>query len=231
VRCDIGVATHAFCADCREANIRFSVGYAQDETVREAILELPEDACVQEIDADGADRDGAWVAELTEHLDLSAWPAATRLIVRRERPHPDAQFTIFDQHGCRHTCFLTDQAGNDIVALELRHRRRARVEDRIREGKDTGMRNLPHRTCTHNQTWLELSLIVQDLLTWTKLTLLDGALAKAEPSGCVTGCCTSPAGSCATAAGATSDSRPTGPGRTLSLTHSTDCARSPRSPE
>ena len=181
VRADIGGATHAFCADCREANIRFSVGYALDETVRQAILELPETAWIQAIDADGTERDGAWVAELTEHLDLSAWPERSRLIVRRERPHPGAQFTIFDAHGYRHTCLLTDQAGEDIAELELRHRRRARVEDRIRAGKDTGMRNLPHHTFEHNQTWLELSLIAQDLLTWMKLTCLDGELANAEP--------------------------------------------------
>ena len=181
VRCDIGGATHAFTSDCREAGIRFSVGYALDETVRQAILDLPEAAWTQAIDAEREERDGAWVAELTEHLDLSAWPEGTRLICRRERPHPGAQFTIFDEHGYRHTCFLTDQAGQDIAALELAHRRRARVEDRIRSGKDTGMRNLPHHAFEHNQTWLETSLIAQDLLTWMKLTCLDDGLATAEP--------------------------------------------------
>jgi hypothetical protein len=180
-RTDIGGATHAFCADCREAGIRFSVGYELNDTVRAAILETPEGAWVQAIDADGEDRDGAWVAELTDHLDLSAWPEGTRLICRRERPHPGAQFQIFDEHGYRHTCFLTDQDGDDIAALELRHRGRARVEDSIRAGKDTGMRNLPHHAFEHNQTWLELSLIAQDLLTWTKLICLTGQLATAEP--------------------------------------------------
>jgi hypothetical protein len=181
VRADIGGATHAFTHDCREANIRFSVGYELSATARAAILELPESAWVQAIDGDGADRDGAWVAELTDHLDLSAWPAGSRLICRRERPHPGAQFQIFDEHGYRHTCFLTDQPGEDIAALELRHRGRARVEDSIRAGKDTGMRNLPHHAFEHNQTWLELSLIAQDLLTWMKLLCLTGELATAEP--------------------------------------------------
>ena len=181
VRADIGGATHAFTADCREANIRFSVGYELNDTVRQAILDLPETAWVQAINADGDDRDGAWVAELTEHLDVSGWPEGSRLIVRRERPHPGAQFTIFDEHGNRHTCFFTDQDGEDIAALELRHRGRARVEDRIRAGKDTGMRNLPHHAFEHNQIWLELSLIAQDLLTWTKLICLTGTLATAEP--------------------------------------------------
>jgi Transposase DDE domain group 1 len=181
VRTDSGGATHAFTADCRDAGIRFSVGYELNDSVRAAILALPEAAWVPAIDADGSQRDGAWVAELTDHLDLSAWPEGSRLICRRERPHPGAQFQIFDEHGYRHTCFLTDQEGEDMAALELRHRGRARVEDSIRAGKDTGMRNLPHHAFEHNQTWLELSLIAQDLLCWTKLTCLDGELAKAEP--------------------------------------------------
>jgi hypothetical protein len=161
--------------------IRFSVGYELNDTVRAVILELERTAWVQAINADGEDREGAWVAELTEGLDLSAWPEGSRLICRRERPHPGAQFTIFDEHGYRYTCFLTDQDGNDIAALELRHRGRARVEDSIRTGKDTGMRNLPHYAFCHNQTWLELSLIAQDLLAWTKLICLTGELARAEP--------------------------------------------------
>jgi hypothetical protein len=181
VRTDIGGQTHAFTADCRDAGIRFSVGYELTETVRAAILEVPESAWIQAINAGGENRDGAWVTELTDRIDLSAWPEGSRLVCRSERPHPGAQFTIFDEHGYRYTCFLTDQEGNDIAELELRHRGRARVEDCIRAGKDTGMRNLPHHAFEHNQTWLETSLIAQDLLCWTKLICLDGELATAEP--------------------------------------------------
>jgi hypothetical protein len=181
VRTDIGGCTHQFTSDCRDAGIRFSVGYELTETVRQAILGVPEAAWVQAINSAGAERDGAWVAELTDRLDLSAWPEGSRLICRSERPHPGAQFTIFDEHGYRYTCFLTDQDGNDIAVLELRHRGRARVEDSIRAGKDTGMRNLPHHAFEHNQTWLELSLIAQDLLCWMKLVCLQRELTKAEP--------------------------------------------------
>jgi len=99
VRTDIGGQTHAFTQDCRDAAIRFSVGYELGDTVRQAILELPETAWAHAINANGNDRDGAWVAELTEYLDLSWWPEGSRLICRRERPHPGAQFTIFDEHG------------------------------------------------------------------------------------------------------------------------------------
>jgi Transposase DDE domain group 1 len=180
-RADIGGATHAFTHDCRCAAIRFSVGYAIDERVRKAILALPESAWREAIDADGEVREGAWVAELSEQLDLCEWPEGTRLVCRRERPHPGAQFEIFDANGYRHTAFLTDQEEADITRLELRHRRRARVEDEIRTGKDTGMRNLPFGAFQANETWLELSLAAQDLLTWSKSLCLEGELAAAEP--------------------------------------------------
>jgi hypothetical protein len=121
------------------------------------------------------------VTELSDRIDLFAWPEGSRLICRSERPHPGAQFTIFDEHGYRYTCFLTDQDGENIAVLEVRHRGRARVEDSIRAGKDTGMRNLPHYAFEHNQTWLESSLIAQDLLCWMKLICLTGELATAEP--------------------------------------------------
>jgi hypothetical protein len=181
VRTDVGGASHQFTSDCREAGIRFTVGYPIDQAARDAILSVPETQWIQAVDGNGEDRDGAWVTEITGLVDLSAWPEGSRLIVRRERPHPGAQFTIFDEHGYRHTAFLTDQTDENIAMLEARHRQRARVEDYIRAGKDTGMRNLPHHAFTHNQTWLELSLIAQDLLCWTRQLCLQGPLALAEP--------------------------------------------------
>lgn len=183
VRCDGAGATHAFTNDCRLAGVSFSVGYELHDGVRQAIVKEPESAWAAAIETDGETREGAWVAELTGKVDLSAWPEGTRLIIRRERPHPGAQFTVFDSNGYRHTAFLTDTQDHDhdISALELRHRRRARVEDRIRTGKDTGMRNLPHHGFVTNELWLELSLMAQDLFAWTRLLVLDGDLAEAEP--------------------------------------------------
>jgi hypothetical protein len=181
VRTDTGGCSHEFIAACRETDIRYSVGYELDDRVRQAVVTVKESRWIEAIEPDGGPRDGAWVAEVSEHLDLSAWGQGARLIVRRERPHPGAQFTIIDEHGYRYTCFITDQADRDIAVLELRHRRRARVEDRIRTGKDTGMRNLPHHAFAHNQTWLEISLIAQELLCWMRLLCLDGHLALAEP--------------------------------------------------
>jgi Transposase DDE domain group 1 len=181
VRADIGGATHEFSRTCRDANIRFSVGYELTETVRQALLKLPEAAWEAAIDAEGERREGAWVTELTDHVELRGWPEGSRLIARRERPHPGAQLSFSDADGQRFTCFLTDQQDHDSPALELRHRRRARVEDRIRCAKDTGLENLPFHAFAHNEVWLELVLIAQDLFAWAQALILDDELALAEP--------------------------------------------------
>jgi hypothetical protein len=181
-RADIGGRTHAFTQDCRDAGIRFSVGYEVDERVRGAIAELPKSAWQSAIDGDGHVREGAQVTELTDRVELSGWPEGTRLIVRRERPHPGAQLSVFDcEAGYRHTAFITDQSDADVAALELRHRRRARVEDAIRVGKEAGMRKMPFAAFEHNEVWLEVSLLAQALLRWAALLCLEGKLALAEP--------------------------------------------------
>jgi hypothetical protein len=99
--------------------------------------------------------DGAWVAEVSALVDLSAWPVGTRLILRKQRPHPGAQLRITDVDGMRITGFFTNTAPGrtrtSARRLKLRHRCHARVEDRIRAAKDTGLRNLPHHDFAQNQ--------------------------------------------------------------------------------
>ncbi|MBV9807105.1 MAG: transposase, partial [Solirubrobacterales bacterium] len=114
-------------------------------------------------------------------MDRSAWPEGARLIVRRERPHPGAQLSFTDHDGYHFQAILTDQSDDDIVILERRHRQRARVEDRIRDDKDTGLAKLPFKEFALNQAWLEIVLLAHDLIVWTQALLLDGELAKAEP--------------------------------------------------
>jgi hypothetical protein len=121
------------------------------------------------------------VCELTGWLDLHTWPAGTRAICRREDAHPGAQLRFTDHDGHRFQAFLTDQPDPDLAGLELRHRQRARVEDRIRAAKATGLANLPFGRWCRNTVWLELVLAAQDLTCWTQALLLDGALATAEP--------------------------------------------------
>jgi hypothetical protein len=121
------------------------------------------------------------VCELTGRLDLHTWPPGTRAICRREDAHPGAQLRFSDHDGHRFQVFLTDQPDPDLSNLELRHRQRARVEDRIRAAKATGLQNLPFDRWRRNSVWLELVLAAQDLTVWTQALLLDGDLAVAEP--------------------------------------------------
>ena len=181
VRADSAGATHGLVDYCREANLRFSVGYELTEPVRAAILQIPEDAWVPALDQDGSVRENGEVAEITDRLDLSAWPERTRLIVRRERPHPGAQLSFTDHDGHRFQAILTDQPDADIAVLERRHRQRAHVEDRVRDDKDTGLAKLPFKEFALNEVWLEIVLLAHDLIVWTQALLLSGELAKAEP--------------------------------------------------
>jgi hypothetical protein len=181
IRCDSAGATHELLDFCRDARLRFSVGLDLTKTVRDAILALPETAWRPAIDADGEARDNGHVAELTDRLELSGWPSGSRVIVRRERPHPGAQLSFTDADGYRFQAILTDQPDGHIAVLERRHRERARVEDRIRAAKDSGLENLPFRDFDANAVWLELVLADQDLVFYAQTLCLDGELARCEP--------------------------------------------------
>jgi hypothetical protein len=100
--------------------------------VGEQILAVPEAAWTPAVNQDGQPRDGAWVTELTGLVNLDSWPEGTRLICRRERPHPGAQLSFTDLDGHRIQCFITDQPSPDFAALETLHRQHAEVEDRVK---------------------------------------------------------------------------------------------------
>ena len=181
VRSDSAGASTRLAWHLRERGVGFSVGMQIDAHLREAIAAQPEPAWTPAVDPDGQPRSGAEVGELTGWIDLHTWPEGTRAICRREDAHPGAQLRFTDHDGHRFQVFLTDQPDTDMTALELRHRQRARIEDRIRGAKATGLRNLPFDRWRRNSVWLELVLAAQDLLCWTQALLLDGHLAVAEP--------------------------------------------------
>jgi len=181
VRADSGGASHDFLDRVVSRGFRFSVGFDLTEPVREAILAVPEQAWRPALTQAGEPREGAAVAELALELEANGWPAGTRAICRRERPHPGAQLSFTDHNGYRFQVFITNQQGKRIERLEQLHRQHAVVEDRIRCGKDTGLRNLPFQKFAPNAAWLELALLGQDLLAWTQRLLLTGELARCEP--------------------------------------------------
>ena len=181
VRADIAGATRGLTDYCREANMRFSVGYELTETVHSAILEIPQDAWITALDHDGSERENGQVVEITDHVDLSSWPERSRLIVRHERPHPGAQLSFTDQDGYRFQAILTDQHDENLAVLECRHRQHAHVEDRIRDDKDTGLSKFPFKEFALNEVWLQIVMLAHDRIVWTQALLLTGELAKAEP--------------------------------------------------
>jgi hypothetical protein len=187
IRSDSAGCTHGFLTHIRSlrqdgVDTCFSVGVAITEPVREAIRQATD--WIPALDSDGDLRDGAEICEITGLPGAGGYPEGTRFIVRRERPHPGAQLSLFDTiEGMRHQVMATDTPpGNgSIQYLEARHRAHARVEDRIRTGKDTGFGRFPSRVFAINQAWLQLALTGIDLLAWTQHLLLDGELATAEP--------------------------------------------------
>jgi hypothetical protein len=183
VRTDSGGGTHDFLAWLAGPGRRlhYSIGMTITEDMHQAILTIPDRVWEPAYDARGQVRPGAWVAELTGLLDLSPWPAGMRVIVRKERPHPGAQLRFTDIGGHRVTAFATDTRTGQLADLELRHRRRARCEDRIRCAKDTGLRNLPLHGFDQNQIWCELVAMACELTAWMAMLALDGPARAWEP--------------------------------------------------
>jgi hypothetical protein len=172
-RSDSAGATHAFAAACREAGVWFSFGFPVDTRIQAIVDDVPDQCWEPAIQTGGGIREGAWVAEVTGMLDLSAWPEGSQVILRAERPHPGAQLRFTDADGHRITAFITDIPDGVIpgqtAGRELQHRQHARVEDRIREAKATGLRNLPCRGFAENTAWLHALLTATDLVCWAKI--------------------------------------------------------------
>ena len=181
-RVDGAGATHQFTQWCRDANIRFSVGGAVTQDVLTEALIIADRAWKQALGQDGSEDPDAWVCELTDRLQakLATWPAGTRLICRAVRLAAGVQLGFGQTDGFRYEVVLTDLPG-DIRDRDAFHRQHARVEDRIRDAKDLGLRNLPFRSFANNEVWLLLVQLAQDLLAWAQALLLTGQLAKAEP--------------------------------------------------
>ncbi|WP_407940231.1 transposase [Nocardioides acrostichi] len=164
------------------------MGFAVTQSLRGAIDRVPKRIWTPALDADGGVREDGDVAELTGLIDkdvLAKWPTGMRVIVRRERPHPGAQLSLFEERdGWRYQAFVTNTKTGQLAFLEARHRAHARVEDHIQHAKDTGLGRFPSREFAINQTWLALTMIAADLTAWTRLLALSGdakTLASCEP--------------------------------------------------
>jgi len=186
IRTDSAGATHAVLDWMSSQRLSYSVGFTLPDHTPDLLQRIPDHVWVPALDAHDEIRDGAWVAELTDLLDLTSWPAGMRVIARKERPHPGAQLRITDIDGHRVTAFATNTRtggpGTGLPDLELRHRRRARCEDRIRTTKDTGLRAFPLFDFAQNQIWCAIVALAAELTAWMQmLALTDHAARRWEP--------------------------------------------------
>lgn len=177
IRTDGGGGTQEYTKWLARRGVSYSVGFTLPASMPQIYRLIPAKAWQPALKTDEDLREGADVVELTDLLAfrglLAGWPDGMRVIVRRERPHPGAQLRFDDVDGYRLTAFATNMTRGQLATLELRHRRRARCEDRIRIAKDTGLRNLPLKGFAANQIWCAIVMLAADLIAWTQLIGFD----------------------------------------------------------
>lgn len=178
VRADTAGGTHEFLDYLHKRRLSYSVGFFVSDTAAAALDLIPDSAWTPAYNADGDVREGAWVAEASGLLDLTGWPDGIRVIVRKERPHPGAQLRLTDRDGLRITAFATNISRGQLPDLELRHRRRARCEDRIRNAKDTGLQNLPLHGFDQNRIWCAIVQLAMELTAWLQMLALHDTDAR-----------------------------------------------------
>jgi hypothetical protein len=178
IRTDAAGGTHEFVDWLHARKLSYSLGFTLPEDAVARLARIPATAWTPAYDDERTPRDGAWVAEATGVLDMTSWPAGMRVVVRKERPHPGAQLRFTDADGLRLTAFATNTARGQLPDLELRHRRRARAEDRIRAAKATGLSNLPLHGFAHNRIWAAIVALALEMTAWMQLLALTGHPAR-----------------------------------------------------
>lgn len=159
IRADGAGGTKDFTTWAHRRGLQYSVGFTLAGNTPDLLRRIPEEVWAPAYDAGGKVRPGADVAELTGLLTLTGWPPGMRVVARRERPHPGAQLRFEDVDGYRITAFATNTPRFQLADLELRHRRRARAEDRIR-------------------IWCQLVVMAMELTAWTQLLAFTGHAAR-----------------------------------------------------
>ena len=182
VRTDSAGCSTRFAAGCRSRNIGFAVVARSNASIHNGISRIQHDDSrwqpARRRTGDNALR--SHVAEITDLVDLSAWPAGTRMIVRREHLHQGAQRSLFPSQCYRYWGHYTDNTGTP-VELDAHMRDRAHVEDHIKRLKDSGLERFPFSDLDANRAWMQLVCLAADLVRWFQHLCCHGELATAEP--------------------------------------------------
>ena len=171
MRADSGFYTHPVVRVCRQQKVRFSITIRLRQSLRNLIEAIPEeDWAPIPYWMDGA----ADVAETT-YTPFQNEPdaAPVRLIVRRVKPTPGSQLTLFAKYS--YHAFITDRQG-DTLELEADDRRHAEIENAIRDLKyGVGLNHLPSGRFAANAAWLAVQslprtrygVMAHNLARWT----------------------------------------------------------------
>ncbi len=206
--------------------MRFIGGFRMKAPLAQVVTTVPKRRWKRAVSSDGTEEsETGQVAEVTDLVDLSGWPAGTRMIARRELPHPGAQLNFTDVDGYRYQVFVTDLADADICYLEALFRGRGRIECAIRDAKDTGLANLPSHSFAINAAWLTLCSSPVTCWPGRRGSASTASWPEPSPSGCATRSCTARDSSSPRPGAAACGSLAAGRGPTTSSTPSDDCPR------
>ena len=111
---------------------------------------------------------------------LPTWPGDLRVIARRVPDRPASRPSSAKTPTGSTPAFATNTATGQIQCLDARHRTQAHVEDRVKQLKACGARNLPSIDYDRNAAWLQLAALATSLTAWLRHLALDGDLAKAS---------------------------------------------------
>jgi Transposase DDE domain group 1 len=171
----------------RGRQVEYSIGWPVDDRTLAAIEQLRERDWGTALHADGDGDPTADVTDLTGIMRhgpggdrLAHWPADMRVIARRS-PRPVGKPAKLGEHpDWEYGAFVTNTPGGQIQFLDARHRTQAHVEDRMKQFKACGARNLPSIDYGRNAAWLQLAALATSLTAWLRHLALDGDLAKAS---------------------------------------------------
>ncbi len=170
----------------RGRRVEYSIGWPVDERTLGAIGVLGGGDWGEALHTDGVVDPGAQVAELTGilhgggHDRLATWPADLRILARRVPRPAGKPAKLGEDADWEYGAFATNTPTGQIQWLDARHHTQAHVEDRVKQLKACGARNLPSIDYDRNAAWLQLAALATSLTAWLRHLALDGALAKAS---------------------------------------------------
>ena len=170
----------------RGRRVEYSIGWPVDERTLAAIGVLRERDWGDALDTDGVADPDAQVAELTGVLRgpgrdrLSTWPPDLRVFARRVPRPAGKPAKLGEDADWEYGAFATNTTAGQAQWLDARHRTQAHVEDRVKQFKACGARNLPSIDYDRNAAWLQLAALATSLTAWLRHLALDGDLARAS---------------------------------------------------